>query len=100
MRLTALFPPPPTPTTLILALSSVEKEQHLTDAKRRRGGAVTHVLVLGFRETQFLRAKEEEEEENALWLIELGFVRASTAIVTLVGVVVLGLMVKNWSLGF
>lgn len=61
---------------------------------------MTHVLVLGFRETQFLRAKEEEEEENALWLIELGFVRASTAIVTLVGVVVLGLMVKNWSLGF
>lgn len=54
MRLTALFPPPPTPTTLILALSSVEKEQHVTDAKRRRWGSESHVLILGIRETHFL----------------------------------------------
>jgi len=103
MRLTALFPPPPTPTTLILALSRVEKEQHLTDARRRRGDAETHVLVVGLRETQFLRAKEEEEEEeeeNGLWRIEVGLVRGSMAIVTVVRVFVLGLTVKNWSLGF
>lgn len=86
-----------------MALSSVEKEQHLTDARGRRGDAETHVLGIGLRGTQFLRKKEEEEEEeeedNALWRIELGFVRGSMAIVTLVRVVVLGLMVKNWGLG-
>lgn len=60
MRLTALLPPPPTPTTLILAFSTGVKE-HVTGPKRRRNGSVELVLILGFSEMQFLGVKEEED---------------------------------------
>lgn len=69
MRLTALLPPPPTPTTLILAVSMGEKE-HLSRKDlgfesfllRRFGKAVILVLAQLLWDIEFARNEEDEEE--------------------------------------
>lgn len=65
MRLTALLPPPPTPTTLIFADSIEAKEQHTAERRRTRALGESHAFK---KKGESGHPVEIEEEDDGNWV--------------------------------